>query len=71
MFELDSNISILENGKAFYNFYKDIFSHLSEYDMFQRGGEATERVAFKEIIQHEDKQEFYEGILQGYRESLV
>jgi hypothetical protein len=67
-FEVDSNISIRENGKAFLNYYQDIFSIHPEYVVFELGGQAAERVAFKGLIQPEDKQEFYGGILEGYRE---
>jgi len=67
-FEIDSNISIRENGKSFLTYYQDIFSIHPEYVVFELGAKAAERVASKELIQPEDKQEFYEGILEGHRE---
>jgi len=68
-FEISPILDAHGNGKAFFEYYSDLFIGLTESEIAAQSKIAADRVLYKEMISKDDWDMFREGIIVKWMES--
>ena len=68
-FEISPILDAHGNGKAFFEYYSDLFIGLTESEISSQSKIAADRVLYKEMISKDDWDMFREGIIVKWMES--
>ena len=68
-FEISPILDAHGNGKAFFEYYSDIFTGLTESEIAAQSKLATDRLLDKEMISKDNWDMFREGIIVKWMES--